>query len=183
MNVVETPLAGALIIEPKVFGDDRGFFYEAYNHERYAAHGIDTRFVQDNVSFSSYGVLRGLHLQHPFSQGKLVSVLDGEVFDVAVDVRTDSPTFGKWYGVTLSASNKKQFWIPRGFAHGFVVTSEKALFTYKCDEKYSPETEHSIIWNDPDIGIDWPVDKPLVSPKDEKGRCLSDFDPKELPGN
>lgn len=181
MNVIETEIADVKIIEPRVFGDDRGFFFESYNKDRYQEHGINADFVQDNVSFSSKGVLRGLHFQNPNSQGKLVSVLKGEVYDVAVDVRKSSPTFGKWVGVTLSAENKKQFWVPKGFAHGFLVTSETALFSYKCDDNYNPNAEHSLIWNDPDIGIDWPMDNPLVSPKDEAGLKLSEIEKKHLP--
>lgn len=158
MEVFDTPLVGAKVIKPKSFGDDRGYFFESFNQERYRkALGIDNlSFVQDNVSFSEKGVLRGLHIQSPMSQGKLVSVMAGEVFDVAVDLRKDSPSFGKWHAVNLNADNKLQFWIPRGFAHGFVVTSATAIFTYKCDEYYAPQHELSISWNDPDLAISWP---------------------------
>ena len=181
MKVIETNLPGVLIVEPKVFGDERGFFFESYNKQRYQELGIKTEFVQDNVSFSAKGVLRGLHFQNPNSQGKLVSVLHGEVFDVAVDVRKSSPTFGQVATVTLSSENKRQFWIPAGFAHGFLVTSETALFAYKCDEFYSPTTEHSIVWNDSDLKINWPISAPTVSEKDKKGQKLADIDPRHLP--
>lgn len=183
MNVIDGPLEGLKIIEPKVFGDERGFFLEAFNLKRYEE-ALDQRlnFVQDNQSYSQKGVLRGLHIQNPNSQGKLVSVVQGEVFDVAVDVRVGSPTFGKWHGVYLSGENKKQFWIPKGFAHGFMVTSETALFTYKCDEYYSPETEFSIKWNDPQIAIEWPqgID-PQLSPKDQDASLLADLAADRLP--
>ena len=180
MQVIEGPLPGLKIIEPKVFGDDRGFFLESFNLNRYEeALGQKLNFVQDNQSFSQKGVLRGLHIQNPKAQGKLVSVVHGEVFDVAVDVREGSPTFGKWYGVYLSGENKKQFWIPKGFAHGFMVTSDTALFTYKCDDYYSPESEFSIRWDDPSIGIKWPEGiNPQLSPKDLDASLLSNI-PKE----
>lgn len=166
MKVIETPIPDLLIIEPAVFGDQRGFFMETWNRARYQAAGIGAEFVQDNLSLSRYGVLRGLHFQNPNPQGKLVSVLQGEVFDVAVDIRGGSPTFGAWHGVTLSAENKRQFYVPPGFAHGFCVTSESALFSYKCTDVYNPRAEGSIIWNDPDIGIEWPVQQPELSGKD-----------------
>lgn len=158
MDVSQTNLPGVLHIQPKIWGDDRGYFFESYARARYEAAGIPGEFVQDNVSFSRRGVLRGLHIQNPQSQGKLVSVLMGSVFDVAVDVRRGSPHFGKWVGITLSAEKKNQLWVPPGFAHGFLVTSETALFAYKCTEYYAPENEFSIAWNDPDIGIEWPLD-------------------------
>jgi dTDP-4-dehydrorhamnose 3,5-epimerase len=172
MNVIETDLPGVLIIEPQVFGDDRGFFMETWNKERYAEAGIPTEFVQDNLSFSRKGVLRGLHFQDPNPQGKLVSVLQGEVFDVAVDIRRDSPTFGKWVGVNLSSDNRRQLYLPEGFAHGFCVTSEFALFSYKCTDSYSPKKEWILMWNDPDLGIDWPVTELQVSSKDQDGFSL-----------
>ena len=181
MNVVETELPGVVIIEPKVFGDHRGFFMESYSYQRYAEAGITERFVQDNVSFSARGVLRGLHFQNPNPQGKLVHVLQGEVFDVAVDIRVGSPTFGKWTGVTLSADNKRQFYVPPDFAHGFVVTSDTALFAYKCTDYYSPSTDGSVRWDDPGIGIDWPVDTPQLSEKDAAAPLLSEMPEGKLP--
>ena len=184
MNVIATSLPGALIIEPKVWGDERGYFLETYRAERYAALGIPAPLVQDNLSLSRRGILRGLHCQHPKAQGKLVQVLTGEVFDVAVDVRRGSPTFGHWVGVTLSAENKRQFWVPVGFAHGFLVTSETALFAYKCSDYYHPENEFSVRWDDPAIGIDWPlIDRtpPELSNKDNTAPCLSDLPADRLP--
>jgi dTDP-4-dehydrorhamnose 3,5-epimerase len=180
MKVIETPLAGVLIIEPRVFGDERGFFLETWSRSRYAEAGIDVDFVQDNLSLSSRGVLRGLHFQNPMAQGKLVSVLAGEVFDVAVDLRQGSPTFGRWHGVVLSGENKRQYWVPPGFAHGFCVTSETALFTYKCTELYAPGHERAIRWDDPELAIDWPVAAPQVSDKDRVAPLLADIDPGDL---
>ncbi len=181
MNVIETDLPGVLILEPRVFGDDRGFFMETWNGRRYEELGIPNTFVQDNLSFSARGVLRGLHFQNPQAQGKLVSVLRGEVFDVAVDVRVGSPTFGRWTGATLSAENKRQFWVPPDFAHGFVVTSEDALFSYKCTDYYAPEHDGSVLWNDPDIGIDWPTDVPTLSDKDRNAPPLAGMPEGSLP--
>lgn len=181
MQVIGTSLPGVLIIEPKVFGDARGFFVETFQAERYAEAGIPGPFVQDNLSFSQHGVLRGLHLQHPHDQGKLVYVLQGEVFDVAVDVRVGSPSFGRWAGAVLTGENKRQLYIPPGFAHGFCVTSEAALFTYKCTEVYHPETELSIAWDDPAIGIEWPVGAPVLSEKDRRAPRLKDVDAGKLP--
>jgi dTDP-4-dehydrorhamnose 3,5-epimerase len=167
MRVDSTNVAGVLVIEPDVYQDDRGYFFESWSARRYAEHGLPASFVQDNVSRSSRGALRGLHLQlPPMGQGKLVHVLEGEVFDVAVDVRIDSPTFGKWIGETLSAQNSRQIYIPPGFAHGFCVLSEHALFAYKCTQYYAPSSELSVLWNDPDIGIAWPVKAPVLSNKD-----------------
>jgi dTDP-4-dehydrorhamnose 3,5-epimerase len=166
MNIVESRIPGVVILEPKVFGDARGFFMETWREERYANIGINGTFVQDNLSFSSKGVLRGLHYQNPNSQGKLVSVIQGEVFDVAVDIRYGSPTFGQWVGVSLSGDNHRQMWIPPGFAHGFCVTSNTAYFMYKCTDIYTPEAENGIIWNDPDIGIEWPLQDVQLSEKD-----------------
>ena len=177
MKVIETPLTGLLIIEPRVFGDERGFFLETWSQKRYQDAGINVDFVQDNLSFSGRGVLRGLHFQNPQAQGKLVHVLQGEVFDVAVDIRQRSPTFGHWHGVVLSGENKRQFWVPPGFAHGFCVTSETALFTYKCTELYAPEHEKSIRWDDPTLAIDWPISDPQVSDKDRLAPLLADIDP------
>jgi dTDP-4-dehydrorhamnose 3,5-epimerase len=180
MNILETPLPGVLVIEPKIFGDARGFFVETWQAERYAEAGVPG-FVQDNLSLSAKGVLRGLHYQEPEAQGKLVQVLQGEVFDVAVDIRRGSATFGKWHGVTLSAGNKRQFWVPAGFAHGFVVTSETALFAYKCTALYRPEYDHSVRWDDPAIGISWPVDDPTLSAKDAEAPRLAEVAEDELP--
>ena len=166
---------GALIIEPKVFGDARGFFLETWQRDRYAEAGLPTTWVQDNLSQSRRGVLRGLHMQNPNPQGKLVQVLKGEVYDVAVDIRRGSPTFGQWTAVILSGENKKQFYIPPGFAHGFVVTSDEAMFSYKCTEIYNPATEIALLWNDPDLKIDWPIADPALSGKDIKGLRLRDI--------
>jgi dTDP-4-dehydrorhamnose 3,5-epimerase len=175
MIIETTPLAGLLLVKPDVFGDERGFFQETWNLRRYTEAGLDRHFVQDNLSLSRKGILRGLHFQNPGPQGKLVYVLQGEVFDVAVDVRTDSPTFGQWHGVTLSADNHNQLFVPEGFAHGFCVTSETALFAYKCTDFYNPKAEFSLLWNDPDIGIEWPITKPELSEKDKNGQPLSEF--------
>lgn len=181
MKVVETSLPGAMIIEPQVFGDARGYFYESYNEAKYREAGIDRRFVQSNVSRSARGVLRGLHYQWPNPQGKLVSVLDGEVYDVAVDIRRGSPHFGKWTGVMLTADNKRHFWIPEGFAHGFCVVSEHATFSYQCTALYDAKADAGISWNDPDIGINWPLDAPLLSEKDGKAPRLKDVSENLLP--
>lgn len=181
MNVMQTVLPGVLLLEPKVFGDERGFFMETWNQARYAEAGLPERFVQDNLSFSRKGVLRGLHFQNPNGQGKLVSVLQGEVFDVAVDIRLGSPTFGRAVSVVLSSDNKRQFFIPPGFAHGFCVTSETALFAYKCTEYYDPRSEGSVLWNDPALGIAWPVSSPELSAKDAAGIPLADFPHERLP--
>lgn len=181
MRVIETKLPGVIIIEPMVFDDARGFFLETWNKARYVEAGLPDAFVQDNLSFSTRGVLRGLHFQNPTPQGKLVFVLHGEVFDVAVDIRANSPTFGQWVGVILSGNNKRQFYIPGGFAHGFAVTGENALFTYKCTDYYNPHTEGGIRWDDPDIGIEWPVDVPLLSEKDRIYPVLKDIPSERLP--
>ncbi len=174
MNAIPCKLKGLLLFEPKVFGDARGFFMETWHQARYREAGIQGDFVQDNLSVSRKGILRGLHFQNPIPQGKLVSVLQGEVFDVAVDLRLSSPTFGRWEGTNLSAENKRQFYVPPGFAHGFLVLSDSAMFHYKCTALYSPRDEVSIRWNDPDIGIDWPVKEPLISERDGKGLFLKD---------
>lgn len=169
MKVIDTNIPEVKIIEPRVFGDDRGFFLETFQSERYKTEvGIEQDFVQDNHSRSSKGVLRGLHFQKNKPQGKLVRVVRGEVFDVAVDIRPGSPTYGQWEGVILSEHNKKQFWIPPGFAHGFVVLSDTADFEYKCTDFYDPTDEGSIRWNDPDLGIEWPYLDPILSDKDAK---------------
>jgi dTDP-4-dehydrorhamnose 3,5-epimerase len=173
MNVIEAAIPGVLIVEPKPFGDARGFFIELYHADRYAGSGIGGHFVQDNLSRSARGVLRGLHFQYPRPQGKLVTVLRGCVLDVAVDVRTGSPTFGRHVAVDLSEENRRQVWIPRGFAHGFIVRSEIAEFFYKCDEIYSPAEELVLRWNDPQLGIDWGCDHPIVSMRDREGSTLA----------
>lgn len=175
MNVIETSIPGVLIIEPKVFGDSRGFFTEMYQADRYAGCGIPPRFVQDNLSRSARGVLRGLHIQNPRPQGKLVTVLRGAVLDVAVDVRVGSPTFGRHVKVELSDENHRQFWLPRGMAHGFVVLSESADFFYKCDDFYSPAEELVVQWDDPALGIDWGTASPELSQRDRTGRALADL--------
>jgi dTDP-4-dehydrorhamnose 3,5-epimerase len=174
VNVIQSELKGLVILQPKVFGDARGFFLETWNRRRYREAGLDVEFVQDNLSVSGRGILRGLHCQNPTPQGKLVSVLQGEVFDVAVDLRQRSPTFGKWHGTRLSGENKRQFFIPAGFAHGFLVLSETAMFCYKCTDFYSPKDEMTIRWDDPDIAIDWPLKEPLLSEKDAQGMRLRD---------
>ncbi|WP_035822645.1 dTDP-4-dehydrorhamnose 3,5-epimerase [Janthinobacterium sp. RA13] len=178
MQIQKTAIPDVLILEPTVFCDDRGFFYESFNQKRFAElTGVTRDFVQDNHSKSAKGVLRGLHYQIQQPQGKLVRVTAGEVFDVAVDLRKSSPTFGHWAGVTLSAANKRQIWIPEGFAHGFVVTSDNAEFLYKTTDYWAPEFERSLLWNDPAIGIDWPLDdEPVLSGKDKLGALLANAD-------
>lgn len=176
MNVIQTAIPDALILEPKVFGDQRGFFLESYNEQVFSKlTGVNTVFVQDNHSRSGKDVLRGLHYQIKQPQGKLVRVVSGAVFDVAVDLRKSSPTFGRWVGVELSAENHRQFWVPAGFAHGFLVLSESADFLYKATDYYAPEYERCISWNDPEIGIEWPLagGLPLLSAKDQLGLSLS----------
>jgi dTDP-4-dehydrorhamnose 3,5-epimerase len=180
MKVTTCDLPGLLIIEPDVFGDHRGFFLESWNRQRYRAAGLEFDFVQDNFSLSRRGTLRGLHFQNPFAQGKLVSVLQGEVFDVGVDIRRGSPTFGRWFGMTLSAENKRQFYLPPGFAHGFLVLSEMALFHYKCTDYYSPKDEQGFRWDDPAVGIKWPVENPLLSQRDAAAPFLNALPPAKL---
>ncbi len=175
MKVTETLLPGVLIIEPKVFGDNRGFFKETFSIERYKQIGIDLPFVQDNHSRSQYGVLRGLHFQKTRPQGKLVSCSFGKVYDVAVDIDSSSSTFGKYVGVELSDDNHRQFWVPPGYAHGFCVLSEVADFQYKCTDFYFPEDEGGVIWNDSILGIEWPLDNPQVSSKDDELPLLQDL--------
>lgn len=175
MQVENTKLDGVLLVTPTVFGDDRGFFMETYNQAKAAELGLPDRFVQDNHSKSAKGVLRGLHYQYPQWQGKLVRVVQGEIFDVAVDIRAGSKTFGEWVGYYLNAANKQQLYVPEGFAHGFVVTSETAEVVYKCTALYAPEQEGSLLWNDPAMGIEWPVDEPLLSAKDRVGTLLADL--------
>ena len=181
MDVRELSLPGVFAIEPKVYGDERGFFMESWHRQRYQEAGLVEDFVQDNVSRSSRGILRGLHFQHPQGQGKLVSVLEGEIFDVAVDIRVGSPNFGRWAGETLSSENHLQLFIPAGFAHGFYVVSENALVAYKCTALYNPEAELSIAWNDPGIGIEWPAGEPRLSAKDTRALPLAQIPPARLP--
>ncbi|TCJ11710.1 dTDP-4-dehydrorhamnose 3,5-epimerase [Parasulfuritortus cantonensis] len=181
MHTTETTLPGVRLIEPTVFGDERGFFLETWHQARYAELGLPECFVQDNLSYSRRGVLRGLHFQHPHDQGKLIYVLQGEVFDVAVDIRVGSPSFGRTAVAVLSADNRRQFYIPPGFAHGYCVTSESALVAYKCSEFYAPGTEASLLWNDPDLAIDWPERAPELSAKDRAALPLHAFPRERLP--
>jgi dTDP-4-dehydrorhamnose 3,5-epimerase len=176
MNVIETAIQGVLIIEPRVHGDDRGFFMESWNARTFADAGLDLSFVQDNHSHSARGVLRGLHYQQPNGQGKLLRVTAGAVFDVAVDLRHSSPTFGKWVGVELSARNKRMFWVPPGMAHGFLALEDGTDFLYKCTAFYDQANEHSLLWNDPAIGIEWPLGDivPQLSARDLAGKSLSE---------
>jgi len=176
MKLIETAIAGPIIIEPRVFGDARGFFMETWNAAAFREAGLDLTFVQDNHSRSQRGVLRGLHFQNPGPQGKLVRVTRGAVYDVAVDLRGSSPTFGQWVGVELSAANQRMFWVPEGFAHGFVTLDDDTDFLYKCTAPYAPQTEFTLAWDDPSVGIDWPLDgiTPLISEKDARGIALAD---------
>jgi len=180
VRTIPLEIPGAILIEPDVFRDQRGLFLETYHQERYADAGIPGPFVQDNYSQSVRGTLRGLHFQEPHAQGKLVMVMEGAVYDVLVDVRKGSPTFGRWYGTELSADNRRQLYIPPGCAHGFCVTSERASFLYKCTDFYAPKDERGILWNDPALGIAWPVTTPILSPKDQAYRTLAEME-KELP--
>ena len=180
MNVIPCEIPGLLIVEPQVFGDARGFFMETWNRQRYRDAGLEGDFVQDNVSLSRRGILRGLHFQNPGGQGKLVYALQGEVFDVAVDIRKGSPTFGRWHGLTLSAENKRQFFVPAGFAHGFAVVSETAMFAYKCTELYAPQNEVTLAWDDPELGIKWPLASPQLSEKDARGLRLREIPQERL---
>lgn len=186
MEVIKTDIQDLLVIQPKIYGDERGWFVETYSIYQYREHGIPTNgslmvnFAQDNMSFSHKGTLRGLHMQVP-AQGKLVQVVQGEVFDVAVDLRIHSSTFGRWYGINLSGENKKQLWIPKGFAHGFYVLSDTAIFAYKCDEVYNSKKETTLLWNDPDIGIKWPLtEQPILSNKDMNGLPITKLFNKEV---
>ncbi|HQX33557.1 MAG TPA: dTDP-4-dehydrorhamnose 3,5-epimerase [Dokdonella sp.] len=181
MKVINTRLDGCLLIEPKVHGDARGFFYESFHAGRFAEAGLDLAFVQTNVSRSAQGVLRGLHYQWPKPQGKLVSVLEGEVYDVAVDIRKGSPTFGQWVAAVLSAENKRHFWIPEGFAHGFAVLSGPATFVYQCTALYDPACDSGIRWNDAALAIDWPLAHPELSDKDQRAPFLADVADERLP--
>ena len=176
MKVTKTFIEGLLIVEPAVFPDKRGYFFESYNKEKYIKNGIEENFVQDNVSFSQKDVLRGLHFQNPpFAQAKLVSVLRGSVLDVAVDIRKDSATYGKYVSIVLSEENKRQFFIPVGFAHGFLTLEDNTLFSYKCSNVYNKESEGSILWKDDDIGIDWGVENPIISPKDHESPLFNEL--------
>ena len=175
MNVIQTPIVGVKVIEPKCFGDARGFFLETFSAQRYAEAGIDAVFVQDNHSRSSKGVLRGLHYQLQYPQGKLVSVVRGEVFDVVVDIRVGSPTFGQWYAAVLNDENHRQMYVPPGLAHGFVVLSEVVDFVYKCTDYYHPEDEKGLLWNDSTLAVDWKVEKPLLSEKDRSNKTLAEL--------
>ncbi len=181
MKVSQTLLTEVLLFEPKVFGDERGYFFESFSKQRYAEAGILPDFVQDNISFSRKGVLRGLHFQHPRSQGKLIQVLSGKVADVAVDIRVGSPTFGKWAIEVLSEENHRQLYIPPGFAHGFCVMSDTAVFSYKCTDYYDASAEGGIIWNDTALNIDWPITEPVLSPKDMCYPALKDIPVEKLP--
>ncbi len=176
MNIIRTALSGLLLIEPRVFGDERGYFFESYNKRVFEEAGLHMEFMQDNESCSSKGVLRGLHFQEPpYEQGKLVRVARGAVMDVSVDIRKDSPTYGKWEAFELSAKNKRMLWIPPGFAHGFLTLAENTVFIYKCTNLYNRESENSIFWNDPDLKIDWGIDRPLVSEKDQEAPFFRDL--------
>jgi dTDP-4-dehydrorhamnose 3,5-epimerase len=181
VRFIEAGLPGIIVIEPDVFEDPRGYFLETYHAKKYAEAGIPGPFVQDNFSRSARGTLRGLHYQRSHAQAKLVSAAEGAVFDVAVDIRPGSPTFGQWFGMELSAENKRQLYIPAGFAHGFCVLSEVAAFAYKCTDFYVPQDEGGILWNDPAIGIPWPVSAPLLSAKDQAYKCLADIPLTDLP--
>lgn len=182
MTIIETPLPGVLIFEPRAFPDSRGYFLETWSRDRYREAGLPGEFVQDNISYSCGGTLRGLHFQHPHGQGKLVQALTGEVYDVAVDIRPDAPTFGQWHGTVLSAEAHNQMYIPPGFAHGFYVISEMAHFSYKCTDFYTPQAEGGIAWDDPEIGVQWPLrGEPSLSDKDRQYGPLSQYPQDRLP--
>lgn len=181
MKIIETHLPGVIVIEPRVYGDKRGFFLETYREDVFQKAGVNAHFVQDNHSHSSYGVLRGLHYQMLQPQGKLLRISTGAVFDVAVDIRYGSPTFGQWYGTQLNDENMRMMYIPAGYAHGFVVLSESADFLYKCTDYYHPESEQGIAWNDPDIGIEWPISDVILSDKDKTNVFLKNQIPEKLP--
>ncbi|MEO6170354.1 MAG: dTDP-4-dehydrorhamnose 3,5-epimerase [Lysobacter sp.] len=181
MKVIQTDLPGCVVFEPRVFSDERGYFFETFNHDKLREHGLQPTFVQGNTSSSRQGVLRGLHYQWPNPQGKYVSVVEGEVWDVAVDIRRGSPHFGRWTAVLLSAENKRHFWIPEGFAHGFVALSEHAVFTYLCTATYDPQADASLRWDDPRLAIDWPVASPSLSPKDAAAPLLDAVAEDRLP--
>ena len=176
---IETKIKDLYIIEPRVFGDDRGYFMESYNRNDFVAAGLDMTFVQDNESKSKKGVLRGMHFQTKHTQGKLVRVTQGAVYDVAVDLRKNSPTYGQWEGLLLTEENKRQFYVPEGFAHGFLVVSDEAVFNYKCTDFYAPEYDSGLLWNDPDVGIEWPlegIEEIILSEKDKKQKTLKELD-------
>ena len=181
MKILPTTIDGPLIIEPDIYGDHRGYFMETYRYERLQLLGIETEFIQDNLSFSVKNTLRGLHYQINHPQAKLVQAITGEIYDVVVDIRKNSPTFGKWVGALLSEENKRQFYIPEGFAHGFYVMSESAHFVYKCSDYYNSQDEGGILWSDPDIGIEWPVKEPIISDKDQHYPGLNNLPNDKLP--
>lgn len=181
MNASGIQLQGPVVLQPRIFRDGRGYFLESWNQSRSEDAGLPAEFVQDNLSYSEKGVLRGLHYQYPAAQGKLVMVLQGEVYDVAVDIRTGSPTFGQWMGITLSSTDHRQLYIPPGFAHGFVVTSDFAVFMYKCTDFYRPEFEGSVAWDDPDLAIEWPVSSPILAAKDRDAPRLRAIPADRLP--
>lgn len=180
MTVETTPLRGLLVFTPRLYPDARGAFMESWNRRQYEAAGLTDAFVQDNLSRSEQGVLRGLHYQHPRAQGKLIQVLDGSVYDVAVDLRQSSPTFGSWYATVLSAENRRQLWVPKGFAHGFAVTGERALVHYKCSAYYHQEDEMTLRWDDPVVGVEWPLEAPILSSKDAAALSLREIPPDRL---
>ena len=181
MNVIETDLEGVLIVEPDVFKDQRGYFLETHNQRRYQEAGIEDVFVQDNLSYSVQGTLRGMHYQLKKPQAKLVQAISGQIYDVVVDIRVGSPTFGKWFGAELSQENKRQLFVGPGLAHGFCVLSQSAVVTYKCTDFYDPQDEGGLLWSDPDLGIDWPVKEPILSPKDGASPRISELGPDRLP--
>ena len=176
MNIIKTPIENLLVLEPKVFEDERGYFFESFNKKKLEDIGIKESFVQDNQSLSNKNVLRGLHFQAPpFAQGKLVRVITGSVLDIAVDIRKESATYGKYFSVILSEQNKKMFWIPPGFAHGFLTLEDQTIFSYKCSENYNPSSEGSLLWNDPQLNIEWNIDEPIVSAKDQEAQAFTSF--------
>ncbi len=181
MKIEKTPLPGVLLLHPDVYGDDRGYFFESFREPHFIEEGLPTHFVQDNQALSTKEVLRGLHYQLHYPQGKLVRVSLGEVFDVAVDIRRGSPTFGQWFGATLNDINHTQMYIPEGFAHGYSVVSDQAIFQYKCTEIYHPEDEGGLLWNDPDLNIQWPEGNKIISPKDSQLTTLKEISPERLP--
>ncbi|MEJ6734759.1 MAG: dTDP-4-dehydrorhamnose 3,5-epimerase [Flavobacteriales bacterium] len=176
MNIIKTPIENLLVLEPKVFEDERGYFFESFNKKKFEDIGIKESFVQDNQSLSNKNVLRGLHFQAPpFAQGKLVRVITGSVLDIAVDIRKESATYGKYFSVILSEQNKKMFWIPPGFAHGFLTLEDQTIFSYKCSGDYNPSSEGSLLWNDPQLNIEWNIDEPIVSAKDQEAQAFTSF--------
>ena len=176
MNIIKTPIENLLVLEPKVFEDERGYFFESFNKKKLEDIGIKESFVQDNQSLSNKNVLRGLHFQAPpFAQGKLVRVIKGSVLDIAVDIRKESATYGKYFSVILSEQNKKMFWIPPGFAHGFLTLEDQTIFSYKCSGDYNPSSEGSLLWNDPQLNIEWNIDEPIVSAKDQEAQAFTSF--------